>query len=63
MNEINGTFIYRQAALDLTLYLGKMYPREMKKIIKMTKTKEVSLSMEEASEEEEDEDDISWEHK
>ena len=39
MNEVNGSFTYRQAALDLTLYLGKMYPRELKKIIKMTKTR------------------------
>ena len=39
--DYDGTFEYSHKAMDLALYLGKMYPHEMKKIIKMMKTKPV----------------------
>jgi hypothetical protein len=35
-----GTFEYSNKAMDLALYLGKLYPFELKKIIKKMKTKQ-----------------------
>ena len=35
-----GTFEYSSKAMDLALFLGKLYPFEMKKIIKKMKTKQ-----------------------
>jgi len=35
-----GTFEYGSKAMDLALLLGKMYPSEIKKIIKKMKTKQ-----------------------
>ena len=34
-----GTFEYGQKAIDLALYLGRLYPFEMKKIIRKMKSK------------------------
>lgn len=39
LTEYDGSFEYSAKALDLALYLGKMFPHEMKKIIKTMKTK------------------------
>lgn len=39
MSEYDGTFQYGSKAIDLALFIGKMYPQEMKKIIKQMKTK------------------------
>lgn len=36
-----GTFQYNYKALDLALFLGKLYPMEMKKIIKKMKSKQI----------------------
>ena len=35
----DGKFDFSQEALDKALFLGKLFPEEMKKVIKMTKTK------------------------
>ena len=37
-----GTFEYGQKALDLALFLGKLFPFEMKKIIKKMKAKQAA---------------------
>ena len=36
---VDGEIEYSEKAIDLVLYLGKVYPEEMKKIIKKMKTK------------------------
>jgi len=40
LSEYDGTFEYGSKAMDLALFIGKMYPQEMKKIIKQMKTKQ-----------------------
>jgi hypothetical protein len=37
-----GTFEYGYKAIDLALYLGKLYPAEIKKIIKKMKMKQAN---------------------
>lgn len=37
-----GTFEYSNKAMDLALYLGKLYPFELKKIIRKMKTRQTA---------------------
>lgn len=41
MSEYDGNIEYGSKAMDLALFVGKMYPQEMKKIIKHMKTKQL----------------------
>ena len=39
MSDYDGSFEYGSKAMDLALFIGRMFPGEMKKIIKQMKTK------------------------